>query len=115
LGKAVATDLYRLTADFPADERFGLTSQLRRAAVSIPANVAEGCARESDADFLRFVRIALGSLNEVETLLEIALDLGYLKAEDAQRQLTTLQDLAIRLRNFASKLNSDIQGRRGAQ
>lgn len=70
---------YRLTDTFPAQERFGLTSQLQRAAASIPANIAEGQGRGYDGEFLKHLAIALGSLFELETHLEIARRLGYLQ------------------------------------
>ncbi|WP_353251600.1 four helix bundle protein [Salinisphaera sp. PC39] len=68
--------VYLLTATFPADERFGLTAQIRRAAVSIPSNIAEGAARSTRRDFANFVRIARGSLSELETQILLARDLG---------------------------------------
>ena len=71
--------VYELTNNFPKDENFGLISQLRRAAISIPSNIAEGCARGSDKQIYHFVNIALGSLAEVETQLEISQRLGYIK------------------------------------
>ncbi len=71
--------IYRRTKDFPSEEKFGLTSQIRRAAVSIPANIAEGAARQSDKEFLQFLAIAQGSCSEVETELLIASKLGSLK------------------------------------
>ncbi len=75
-----ATEIYSATREFPQSELFGLTSQLRRAAVSVAANLAEGAGRNSKKDFARFVDIALGSLNEVETLLKIAENIGYLSS-----------------------------------
>jgi four helix bundle protein len=72
LGMQITEDIYKLTTGFPADERYGLTSQLRRAAASVPANVAEGHARSSTKDFLRHLSIAIGSLAEVTTFLELA-------------------------------------------
>jgi four helix bundle protein len=74
-------EIYRATEDFPKDERFGLVSQLRRAAVSIPANLAEGAARSFPKETLHFISNAQGSASEVATELIIANRLGYLKAE----------------------------------
>lgn len=68
----VAFDVYRLTLRFPRDERFGLTQQLRRAVVSVGSNLAEGCSRESQADFRRFVEIAVGSAMETQHQLNFA-------------------------------------------
>src|SRR5665213_1793895 len=78
----VVETTYGITKSFPLDERFGLTSQLRRAAVSMPSNVAEGAARRMTRVFANHVSIALGSHAEVETCLEIALRLGYLSVAD---------------------------------
>jgi four helix bundle protein len=76
--RQVALDVYRATANFPREEQFGLTSQLRRSAVSVPSNLVEGCARQSEKDFLRFVDMALGSARELEFQLELAQELGFL-------------------------------------
>ena len=73
--------VYGLTRSFPPDERFGLTSQLRRAAVSIPSNVAEGQGRRSESEFGQFISIAYGSLRELETQLLIGVRLGYIQEE----------------------------------
>nr|WP_298249125.1 four helix bundle protein [uncultured Halomonas sp.] len=70
--------VYAITSSFPVSERYGLVSQMQRAAVSVPSNIAEGAARGSKADFLRFLYIARGSLSELETQLQIAQRLGYL-------------------------------------
>jgi four helix bundle protein len=72
--------IYRLTAAFPQEERFGLTAQLRRSAVSIPSNIAEGAARRSTPEYLRFLSIARGSLSEASTQLQIARRLDYIDA-----------------------------------
>ena len=76
----LVTAIYHATRDFPKDEQFGLTSQVRRAAVSIPSNVAEGQGRLSEKEFRYFLGQARGSLMEVETQLQIALNLGYLES-----------------------------------
>jgi four helix bundle protein len=75
--------IYRISRDFPADERFGLTSQIRRVAVSIASNIAEGAARKSTAEYGQFVSIALGSAAEVETQLEIVKRLSFDCSTDA--------------------------------
>ncbi len=77
-----ALDIYRLTRKFPREELYGLTSQVRRAAVSIPSNIAEGQSRYSPKDFRNFLGHSRGSLAEVETQLLIARDLGYLDSEE---------------------------------
>ena len=78
----LALDTYRATRQFPRDEAFGLTAQLRRAAVSIPANIAEGCGRTGDREFGRFLGMALGSASELEYHLLFAHDLAFLTDQD---------------------------------
>jgi len=78
----VVLAVYRVTKAFPPDERYGLTSQLRRAAISITANIAEGSAKRGKKEFRRYLDIALGSLAELRCLLRSAKDLGYLSDED---------------------------------
>lgn len=75
--------VYRTTAGFPKEELFGLTSQIRRAAVSVPSNIVEGCARESEAEYLRFLNIAFGSLRELHYQLHLSKRLGFLRNEDS--------------------------------
>lgn len=74
----LAQQIYKVTERFPSNEQFGLTSQVRRAAVSIPSNIAEGAARQTKKEFLNFLHIAKGSLSELDTQLEIASRLEYL-------------------------------------
>ena len=74
----LAQQIYKVTERFPSNEQFGLTSQVRRAAVSIPSNIAEGAARQTKKEFLKFLHIAKGSLSELDTQLEIARRLEYL-------------------------------------
>ena len=81
-------DLYKITKKFPKEERYGLTSQIRRAAVSIPSNIAEGYGRKTTADYLRFLYIAYGSICELETQLLLSGDLNYIN----QKNLKALQD-----------------------
>jgi len=78
---ALALAVYRITSTFPSGERFALTLQLRRAAVSISANIAEGCGRSGDREFARFLQVSLGSASEVQSLLLLARDLGFLEAQ----------------------------------
>ncbi len=77
--------VYRVTAKFPKDEMYGLTSQIRRAAASIPTNMAEGCGRDTEPEFNRFMQIAMGSACETEYHLLLAKDLGYLGDVDYQK------------------------------
>jgi four helix bundle protein len=91
---ALAT--YRATSNFPDREKFGLTSQLRRAAVSIPSNIAEGAGRSSHKDFARFLRVAVGSANELECQLLLARDLGFLDHHVHR----TVSDLVVRTRQL---------------
>ena len=77
--------VYNCSASFPREEVYSLTSQIRRAASSIPANIVEGCGRESNADFARFLQIAVGSAHELEYHLLLAKDLTYLTTEDYSR------------------------------
>ncbi len=76
---ALVTEVYRASGEFPTHERYGLSSQIRRCAVSIPSNIAEGFGRHSTTDYIRFLTIANGSLYELQTQVEIALNLGYLE------------------------------------
>lgn len=83
-------DIYSITRSFPADEKFGIVNQIRRAAVSIPSNIAEGCARGSDKELLRFLDIAQGSLAELETQLIISEQLEYIETNDLIKQIESI-------------------------
>ena len=78
LADELVIGIYRLTKMFPKDELFGLTSQMRKAAVSVPSNIVEGCARESQNEYLRFLGIAFGSLRELHYQFELSEKLGYI-------------------------------------
>ena len=97
--------IYRITARFPAEERYGLTSQLRRAAVSIPTNIAEGWGRGHGADNVRFVRIARGSSHECLALLQISERLGLLPQEDLVHAL----DLQTRVGKLVQAYHSALE------
>ena len=81
LSHELVLEVYKLTSSFPASEKFQLTSQMQRAAYSVPANFSEGCGRDSDRDFNRFVQIALGSAHELEYFFIMVKDLSYLNQE----------------------------------
>ena len=87
-------DVYKVSQAFPKDELFGLTSQIRRAASSIPTNIAEGCGRASNKDYAHFLQIAIGSASEVEYELLLAHDLEYINEEVFKK--LTLETIAIR-------------------
>jgi four helix bundle protein len=95
--------VYRLTATFPADERFGLTSQFRRAAVSIPANIAEGFRKYSPADKARLMNIAEGSLEECRYYCILTQDLGYGNTEQLQ---SAIEEIARQLASYIRRLRS---------
>lgn len=92
-GMELAKEVYRLTQGFPNEEKFGLVSQLRRAAVSIPANIAEGQARHTTGEFVQFISHAEGSVAEVDTQLTLAVDLGFCNQQDAQAAFGLVSDL----------------------
>jgi four helix bundle protein len=83
LAVELVTELYRLTERFPPTETYGLSAQIRRAAVSVPSNIAEGAARATKREFAYFLSVARGSLSEIDTQLEIARRLGYIADDDS--------------------------------
>ncbi|MFY9911038.1 MAG: four helix bundle protein [Candidatus Sulfotelmatobacter sp.] len=99
-------DVYKATQSFPKEERFGLTSQVRRASASIAANLAEGCGRRSDGEMGRFVLIAMGSGSELSYHLLLAHDLGFLSAE----QYADLNPRADRIMKMLSALSGKLRG-----
>jgi len=100
-------EVYLTTRTFPSDERFGLISQLRRSAASIPTNIAEGCGRESDRDFARFLSIAAGSASETEYHLLLAYDLGFLKENTYKELEKNINEIKRMLNSFIKKLKAN--------
>ena len=108
LAREVVKMAYELSSELPDSERYGLVSQLRRAAVSIPCNIAEGAGRRTDGSFAQFLRIAVGSANELETLLILAVDLGLLREESTQQINSKLKSLGIKLQNLTKSIKGDV-------
>jgi four helix bundle protein len=100
--------IYRSSKTFPKEETYGLTSQLRRAASSVGANIAEGCGRRSDGEMRRFLQIARGSANELEYHLLLARDLDYLSATDFDDLETRVLEIQRMLASFAARLRSPM-------
>ncbi|HEX3891156.1 MAG TPA: four helix bundle protein [Terracidiphilus sp.] len=100
----LARQAYKLTADLPAREAYGLLAQMRRAAVSIPSNIAEGHGRLTDLQFRHFLGNARGSLNELQTQIELAADLGYLDKQQAQALMDQGSEVARLLNGLISSL-----------
>lgn len=103
-GMDMAKSVYRLTAQFPAEERFGLIVQMRRAAVSVPSNIAEGQARSGTREFLQFLSHANGSLAEMETQVLLSVDLGYCREPDVESILREIGELQRMLAAIKRKL-----------
>ena len=100
-GMQLAKQIYLLTGKFPSEEKFGLVSKMRRAAVSIPSNIAEGQARNTTGEFVQFISHAEGSAAEVDTQLRLSIELGYYSTNDLEavfRLLTDVQKMLKRLR-----------------
>jgi four helix bundle protein len=98
--------VYAVSKNFPKDELFGMTSQIRRATASIPTNIAEGCGRGSDADFSRFLQMAFGSACEVEYHLQLANDLDYIGLETYRKLNEELLSIKRMLASFLSKIKA---------
>jgi four helix bundle protein len=105
-GHRLTLDVYEVTVTFPSEELYGLTSQMRRACAAIPANVAEGCGRGSNADLARFLQIALGSASELENHLLLAQDLAFLKSTDYVRLTREVKELKRMLTSYVKSLKS---------
>lgn len=104
-GMVLARLVYKVTAKFPAEERYGLTSQMRRAAVSVPSNIAEGQARRGTSEFLQFLSIAEGSLAELDTPLSLSVELGFAQQADVEpafKEIDELQKMLVALKRKLS-------------
>ena len=104
LGKQIVYEIYAVTKSFPDDERFGLVTQMRRAAVSIPANISEGFNRFHNKEYKQFLYIALGSCAELETHVEVSFDLTFLDLNSKNKILELLNHESRMLRNLIKKL-----------
>ncbi|MCL9805362.1 four helix bundle protein [Flavobacterium amniphilum] len=98
------SEIYTVTSNFPSDEKFGITNQLRRASVSIPSNIAEGSSRNSNKDFSRFLEIAIGSCYEIETQLLIASDLNFIEQNKLQLLTNHLDEITKMISKFRSTI-----------
>lgn len=98
------TSIYKNTEKYPKEERFGLVSQLRRAAVSIPSNIAEGARRKSTKEFIQFLYVSYGSCAEIETQLEISKNLGYLMENDIESITRELENISKMLNGLITSL-----------
>ena len=103
-GIDLVTEIYKTTENFPKEEMYGLSSQMRRSAVSYPSNIAEGAARNSKLEYIRFIYISLGSLSELETQIVISEKLGFInKAEDLLNKIESLRKMTL---NFIKYLKN---------
>ncbi len=107
LADQLALAIYKCTKSFPKEEIFGLTSQIRRAAVSAPSNIVEGCAKSSQADYARFLEIAYGSVCEVEYQLSLAERLGFLESQSAKETTSLANETGRVLNGLLRSLKSD--------
>jgi four helix bundle protein len=101
----LVTEIYAISKKFPSDELYGLTNQLRRCAVSIPSNIAEGYGRNSTNDYKRFLQIAAGSLYELQTQIEIALNLSYIQEIEFKRVFDLCIEIDKMLYTIIKKIN----------
>jgi len=106
---AMVTEVYKQTSVFPKNEMFGLTNQIRRTAVSVPANISEGSARKNTKEFKYFLRVAFGSLAELETLLIIATDLEFLAEGNYKILLEKIKIITVQLSNLMKVLDIKIK------
>ena len=104
MSRILCSDIYETISFFPEAEKFGIVNQLRRASVSVPSNIAEGCSRSSNKDFSRFLEISIGSMYEIETQLLISYDLGFLQKDKLDFLLKNLNSIVKMTSKFKSSL-----------
>jgi four helix bundle protein len=104
-GRKFVKDIYVLTKKFPKEELFVMTSQMRRAAISIPSNIAEGAGRGTDKDFSRFIDLSAGSAYELESLIYIGYDLDYFSEDEMNMYIIKVQEIQKMLFHFKNHLN----------
>ena len=105
---ALVLRTYELTKSFPSDERFGLISQLRRAAVSVPTNIAEGSKRRTNQDYARFLNMSESSLAETDYLLCLSLDLGYVAPDVAEAMISEIDEISRMLYRLRQKVERGL-------
>jgi four helix bundle protein len=108
-GILLSMEIYSLTSTFPLNEQYGLTSQIRRATTSIPANIAEGYGRESGKNYIQFLKISRGSLYELDTFLTIALGLKYLTKEQRNHLNDKTEELSKMINSLIKKINQNLK------
>ena len=104
--RELVKSIYQLTESFPGSQKYGLTNQMQRAAISIPSNIAEGAGRNSSKDFMRFLDIANGSAFELETQLFLCSDLGYTKISQVENIISELKEIQKMIFKFRESLDS---------
>jgi four helix bundle protein len=100
-------DVYKIVHNYTKEEQFGLISQMKRSSSSIPTNIAEGCGRNSDKDFARFLIIAFGSANELEYQIILSKDLNFLNEETSEKLFSQIEEIKKMLNALISKLNNN--------
>ncbi|MFN3490584.1 MAG: four helix bundle protein [Anaerolineales bacterium] len=105
-GSSISFVIYKETKGFPKEELYGLTVQIRRSSMSIPTNIAEGCGRNTDTDFARFIQIAMGSASEAEYQILLARDLGFIANENYEKLQTQVQEIKRMLASLLKTLRT---------
>ncbi len=105
-GIEIVKQIYKLSGKLPSEEKFGLRSQITRAAISIPSNIAEGCSRNSEVEFKRFLEIALGSLFEIETQLIIISELELISVQDTETVMSLIQKEGKMINSLINKIKN---------